>query len=719
MTRPTVSLCLPLCFRALLLPVSLGCFYAAAGEDLLLYNFRAQGLPDHAVAHDATATPLEGKGLQVEFRVADWPQVYFKAPPEGWNWSAYAGMTVTLFNPGVAPVDVSVRVDNAPGTSAEHWVTLPGTVESATRQTLDLQFEGSAREVFWGMRGVPGIGPVGQGPILDPAAIAAFQIFLPRPREAHTLIIEEVRLYGDGHAPDIALPFVDAYGQYKHEDWPGKLHEEEELALRARQEAERLQSAPALPGRDAYGGWADGPKLEATGWFRTEKVEDKWWLVTPEGHLFFSTGMDCVGTWAQTFVTGRDTWFDWLPEAEDPIFGRFYGHASKVHSMAEKIGASGRTFGFYSANLRRKYGEDWAKAWRENAYARLQAWGFNTVGNWSQGDVIQGGPIPFVVSNVIDGVPRIEGATGYWAKMFDVYDPAFEAAADKAVTGLAASYAGNPKCIGYFIDNELAWEGVTTGALRSPDGQPCRKALIQQLQEKHVTLDALNAAWGTEFMAWEDLHEPGAYSAEAREDLEVFLHAFARRYFETIDAAVQRHAPNQLYLGCRFATAPPPAVQACAEVADIVSFNMYYRWVPCEKWSGKKALGKPILIGEFHFGAMDRGMFHPGLVKTANQQERAGAYARYVQSVADCPEFVGCHWFQYVDEAITGRPYDGENYNIGFLDVTDTPYPELVQAAQVVHTELYQRRYYGEAGTAKLRPPHEPVDMGPDSGPAK
>ena len=92
---------------------------------------------------------------------------------------------------------------------------------------------------------------------------------------------------------------------------------------------------------------------------------------------------------------------------------------------------------------------------------------------------------------------------------------------------------------------------------------------------------------------------------------------------------------------------------------------------------------------------MDRGMFHPGLGPTRNQEERAAQYVRYVRSVVDCPSFVGCHWFQYVDEPITGRWFDGENYNIGFVDVTDTPYPELVTAAKKVHAEVYERRYYG------------------------
>jgi|GEM_PF-2599507 len=47
---------------------------------------------------------------------------------------------------------------------------------------------------------------------------------------------------------------------------------------------------------------------------------------------------------------------------------------------------------------------------------------------------------------------------------------------------------------------------------------------------------------------------------------------------------------------------------------------------------------------------------------------------------------------QYVDEPLTGRAYDGENYNIGFLTVTDTPYPELVAAARAIHRQAYQQR---------------------------
>ena len=156
---------------------------------------------------------------------------------------------------------------------------------------------------------------------------------------------------------------------------------------------------------------------------------------------------------------------------------------------------------------------------------------------------------------------------------------------------------------------------------------------------------------------------------------------------------MRRHAPNQLYLGCRFSGAPDPVVRAAGEATDVVSFNLYQRRIPEGKWTD--LIDRPALIGEFHFGALDRGMFHTGLVRTRDQKERAEAFARYVESVAAHPLFVGCHWFQYVDEPVTGRTHDGENYNIGFVDVTDTPYPELSEAARAINGKIYRLRAGG------------------------
>ena len=98
-----------------------------------------------------------------------------------------------------------------------------------------------------------------------------------------------------------------------------------------------------------------------------------------------------------------------------------------------------------------------------------------------------------------------------------------------------------------------------------------------------------------------------------------------------------------------------------------------------------------MIVGEFHFGALDRGMFHTGLVPTENQEERAKAYKNYVNGGLRNPQIVGTHWFQYGDQATTGRG-DGENYQIGFLDIADTPYPETIQACREVGYSMYEYR---------------------------
>ena len=71
-------------------------------------------------------------------------------------------------------------------------------------------------------------------------------------------------------------------------------------------------------------------------------------------------------------------------------------------------------------------------------------------------------------------------------------------------------------------------------------------------------------------------------------------------------AAVRhRHDPGHLYLGSRFAWRTSEAVEACARWCDVVSFNLYQRSIvnDREEWARFHGLGKPALIGEFHFGS--------------------------------------------------------------------------------------------------------------------
>ncbi len=81
----------------------------------------------------------------------------------------------------------------------------------------------------------------------------------------------------------------------------------------------------------------------------------------------------------------------------------------------------------------------------------------------------------------------------------------------------------------------------------------------------------------------------------------------------------------------------------------------------------------------------------PLIVAVENQQDRAEKYKSYVQGALRNPFYVGAHWFMYLDLNASGEPW-GYNFQTGFVDICDTPYDEIVQAAREVGDILYEYR---------------------------
>ena len=142
-------------------------------------------------------------------------------------------------------------------------------------------------------------------------------------------------------------------------------------------------------------------------------------------------------------------------------------------------------------------------------------------------------------------------------------------------------------------------------------------------------------------------------------------------------------------MGCRFSNYTPDLVKIGAEYCDVISYNHYN--FTTDNVILPEGVDKPVMIGEFHFGALDRGMFHCSQVETETQEKRGEAYIRYVESALRHPQIIGVHWHQYSDQATTGR-FDGEDFQVGFTDVCDTPYPETVAAIRKVGYSLYEYR---------------------------
>jgi len=521
-------------------------------------------------------------------------------------------------------------------------------------------------------------------------------------QQSQSLTLELIGMRGQPiiFEPNDFFPFIDEFGQYIHKDWPGKTHSVAELIAHSAAEEKDLAANPGPDQRNLYGGWTAGPKLRPTGFFHVQKYQGKWWLVDPDGLLFWSHGIDCVRSANATPITDREHYFRNLPEADSP-FAQFYGTANWAPHGYYKDHSPYKTYDFSRANFLRKYGQDWEKAFAEISHRRLLSWGLNTIANWSDSNIYLGpreaGTLmrktPYVCTISYDA-KRLEGSQGYWGKFYDVFDPSFRQALRNRLSQEKGKSAGEPWCIGYFVDNELAWGdevSLSLATLISPAEQPAKKVFIEDLKAKYETIEQLNNAWGTNYTTWDALlqsqQEPDKNKAWA--DLVAFYTKTAETYFKTIHEELKKVAPHQLYMGCRFAWVNDRAVRAAAKFCDIVSYNRYSYSV--EDVALPDGIDKPIIIGEFHFGALDRGMFHTGLKKADNQQDRAAKYKDYVQGALRNPFIVGTHWFQYKDQPTTGRG-DGENYQIGFVDICDTPYPETVQACREVGYDLYEYR---------------------------
>jgi hypothetical protein len=127
---------------------------------------------------------------------------------------------------------------------------------------------------------------------------------------------------------------------------------------------------------------------------------------------------------------------------------------------------------------------------------------------------------------------------------------------------------------------------------------------------------------------------------------------------------------------------------AAGEYFDVFSINCYQMEPAFDTIDTIAArCKKPVMIGEYHFGALDRGMPATGLRGVASQAERGVAYRRYLETGAANPNLVGAHYFTLNDQALLGR-FDGENYQIGFVDCCHTPYGELVEQAIQAHQNM-------------------------------
>jgi len=480
---------------------------------------------------------------------------------------------------------------------------------------------------------------------------------------------------------------LDALGQSTLHDWPAKSHTPEEVSARLKAQWTAAPAQRWPEGWSKWGGWT-GKRLEASGWFRVAQADGRWWLVDPDGYVFWSAGMDCVRVDTSANVGGMENALAWLPETDGPY------HAARL----ERASWEGQTtmVNYLAANLVRAFGDgengspDWYNAWAAITLAELRRMGFNTVANWSEWEIARAAGFPYVRPLR----PNYEDMPLVYRDFPDVFDPGFDAVCKQFAEQLAET-RDDPAFVGYFLMNEPTWgfaqESPAAGMLYNTQTCYARQALNQFLYEKYADDGALAQAWdmAVDFHAvaegrWRQPLTPAAVA-----DLDAFSAVMVERFFGGLSRACKAVDPHHLNLGIRYYTIPPEWALEGMRHFDVFSMNCYRPRLPAEEMAQiAEMLNQPILVGEWHFGALDAGLPASGIGHVPTQADRGRAFRFYTEDAAAWPWCVGVHYFILYDQSALGR-FDGENYNIGFLDVCNRPYEDLVAAARLTHERLY------------------------------
>ncbi len=412
---------------------------------------------------------------------------------------------------------------------------------------------------------------------------------------------------------------------------------------------------PAAVPLDRFGGRSDRT-ARASGFFRVEQVDGRWWLVDPDGGLFLSVGVNGVRLGSTPTVQA---------------------------ALKERFGTPQR--------------------WAQVESVRLREAGFNSTGAWSDVPLLRAAETP--LAYCLEGVAARAGDAGsaapkggfmrafgrhlgvsrqgsghalYPEDCIPVFHPDFAPFCDRHARPLA-DWKDDPWLLGYFTDNEL----------------PMPKL------DKYLALNSEDPAMGSSWRAareWLDARRgPGAAPTDA--DREAWIEFAYERYFAAVAGAIRRQDPQHLILGSRFYGAEKgqaAAFRAAGRHCDVIAVNHYGVWEPkpadIERWTHWS--GRPVMITEWYAKGADSGYTnHSGagwLVPT--QRDRGLFYQTFTGGLLRAKNCVGWHWFRYMDNDPADTTADPSNVdsNKGVVTIRFEPYDPLLDAMRELNRTVYR-----------------------------
>ncbi|NLF02934.1 MAG: hypothetical protein GX601_18375 [Anaerolineales bacterium] len=402
---------------------------------------------------------------------------------------------------------------------------------------------------------------------------------------------------------------------------------------------------------DRYGG-ALSVQGKATGFFSLARLDDRWWLVTPEGHGFVSMGV--------------------------------------VHLRQSQR----------SPLVQQRYGGD-PKAFMADAAANLRAWGFNTAGyGCTYKDALEiPEPLPYLVSIEVLFTSMWRGGEFHYD---DVFDSAWQRAAREEIAAFCRPVRDDRALIGYYLTDTPAWrlkrrgEGDWLTYYRSlPADAPGKRRYVEFLVERLGSVEAVAGRYGVKADTAEGLRAATGWSIDLADrqilaDDEAFVAVIAQEYYRLCHEAIRANDRNHLIFGDRYfdADIPETILQAALPYVDAIAIQ------PPAKAQFARPLfdkvyavaGKPILICDFAMNFPTPEYPKVMWASFPTEDAAADAYEAWLRDAFATPYILGVHRCTYVDQPKNVLKQ-------GLVRLDGTPYETTVRRYAQVHRALYERLY--------------------------
>ncbi|MBO4979304.1 MAG: DNRLRE domain-containing protein [Clostridia bacterium] len=418
--------------------------------------------------------------------------------------------------------------------------------------------------------------------------------------------------------------------------------------------------ADTLSTYDVYGGISNaGFQGKVTGFFHTERIGERTYVIDPLGNPYFALGINTVDL----------------------------GHTQNQKDYALEV-----------------YGTE--QAYYESMTAALKETGINlTYGGGALLEVEDGLSSVIGLSVVLPYMSSIGAGRNNFSNGFahndtmNVFDPDFVTATDKNVATAitAGGYANNPRVFGYTSDNEL------------PSGS--------DLLLRYLTLDPTEPVNSFSYaVAWTWLAHRTGNPSPTLDDLytfedaaklnDEFLAFVYARYYRVTREAIEKVDTNHMYMGSRINGTLYTCEdfhRVCGYYLDIITANLYGGLNPVGTTitGFYRNAGIPFMVTEFFAKGMDA--IDANGYKLANstgagilvqtQADRADYYEHYALAMLESKACVGWGWYCFRDNDQSVFTSDGENrlimldcsYGTGakantFMDVATG---EILTAAEV------------------------------------